>query len=121
MDAAVCRCGAASQDSKPFPQLSRRAARQQTPRGAYRHSIEKARRRFPGAGCWVFCDDELMPVICPTSQILSGPFEKLFLFIRKSDPNHLHILRRPVPQRGGSRSKRGPMTGFAMRLEGGSH
>ena len=33
--------------------------------------IEKARGRFPGAGSKKFCDDEDMPVICPTCQIFS--------------------------------------------------
>jgi hypothetical protein len=35
-----------------------------------RRPNEKARDRFPGAGCCDFCDDEQMPVICPTCQLL---------------------------------------------------
>jgi hypothetical protein len=42
-----------------------------TQRCANHVPIEKARGRFPGAGFWVSCDDELMPVISPTSQTLS--------------------------------------------------
>ena len=33
--------------------------------------IEKARGRFPGAGFGNSCDDENMPVICPTCQMSS--------------------------------------------------
>jgi hypothetical protein len=36
--------------------------------------FEKARRRFPGAGSILSsCDDEDMPVICPTGQVLFWP------------------------------------------------
>jgi hypothetical protein len=35
-----------------------------------RRPIQKARDRFPGAGFDISCDDEIMPVICPTCQIL---------------------------------------------------
>ena len=35
-----------------------------------RRPNEKARGRFPGAGCCDFCDDEQMPVICPTCQLI---------------------------------------------------
>jgi hypothetical protein len=33
---------------------------------------EKARGQFPGAGFCDFCDDEDMPVICPTCQTFLG-------------------------------------------------
>jgi hypothetical protein len=38
------------------------------PKNAGRRPIEKARGRFPGAGSKNSCDDEDMPVICPTAQ-----------------------------------------------------
>ena len=64
-----------------MPTMARTAARLQTPSGdtltwemvrpeCGRRPIEKARGRFPGAGSQDFCDDEEMPVICPTCQLL---------------------------------------------------
>jgi hypothetical protein len=37
-----------------------------------RRPIQKTRDRFSGAGLKNSCDDEDMPVICPTCQILSS-------------------------------------------------
>ena len=43
-----------------------------------RRPIQKARDRFPGAGSNCFCDDDDMPVICPTCQTLKLSVAKFY-------------------------------------------
>jgi hypothetical protein len=58
-----------------------------------RSSDEKARDRFPGAGI-NFWDDEDMPVICPTCQILlATPIP--YRMKRRPDPELIGRLRHP--------------------------
>ena len=45
-----------------------------------RRPIEKARGQFPGAGFENSCDDDDMPVICPTCQIFCVAVASALLF-----------------------------------------